>query len=40
MQYKWIAHDVTVVEQEQPYDDLDDEKIETARTQGKFYISN
>ncbi|CAF0865212.1 unnamed protein product [Rotaria sp. Silwood1] len=32
VQYKWIAHDVTAVEQEQPYD-LDDEQAETDRTQ-------
>ncbi len=38
MQYKWIARDVTAVEQEHPYD-LDDEHTETTRTQGKFYIN-
>ncbi len=35
VQYKWIARDVTAINQEQP-DDLDDDQAETNRIQGKF----
>ncbi|CAF4476116.1 unnamed protein product, partial [Rotaria magnacalcarata] len=37
--YKWIARDVVATEQEQPYD-LDDEQVETDRSQEKDTMQN